>query len=77
MHPLYRRTPRKTDISFQCEEMQQVKSRGKTQIQKRKIYFYIFTNFLKRDLGLGVALDPEFSWKLYLMLKHDPSLKPI
>lgn len=50
------------------------KTRGKTQMQRRNMYIYIFTYFLKRDLGLGVALSPEFSWKLYLMLQHDPSL---
>lgn len=75
LHPLYRTIPLKTDISFQCEEMQQTKSYGKIQIQKGNIYFYRL--FLKEDLRLGVALDLEFSRKVYLMLKHDPSLKLI
>lgn len=76
MHPLYRRTPRKTDSSFQCEERQQEKPHGKTQMKRRNTHFHIFALFLKRDLALGVTLDPGFSWKAYFMLKYDASLKP-
>lgn len=34
-------------------------------------------SFLERGLGLGMAPIPEFSWKFYLLLNHDPSLKLI
>lgn len=51
LHPLYRTTPLKIDISFQCEEMQQTKSRGKIQTQKGNVPFYLFTYFLRRTWG--------------------------
>lgn len=54
------------DTSFQCEEMQQMESHGKARRQKRNIC-----------VSLLMAPVPEFSWKFYLMLKHDPSLKLI
>lgn len=57
VQPLYRRTPQKTDISFQCEEMQQMKSYGKTQKQERNTYFYIL--FLKEGIEVGNGTGPR------------------
>lgn len=46
-------------------------------LRDRKGIFVCLYSFLKEGLGLGMAPLPEFSWKFYLMLKHEPSLKLI
>lgn len=51
-----------------------MESQGKARRQQRNI---CVCSFLERGLGLGMAPIPEFSWKFYLLLNHDPSLKLI
>lgn len=46
-------------------------------LRDREGIFVCPCSFLGEGLGLGMAPGPEFSWKFYLMLKHDPSLKLI